>query len=645
MSVFSEALLCALWRASCQGSLVILLFWCLCRGLEKHLSADVRCWLWRAVSIKMLLGLLVLSPIVVPILPAASPFGTRSLEFLELSPAFVSTSAEFGEASKTKEPPKTLPVTPNTIANAPLHSLSFFSGQTLLAVLYAIGVVTCLVRVIRACFRTRRFVQAAARNSSPQETESEMTALAARLGLSPVPRLLRSSAIDLPVYALGAVLLPTNADYAPEELRLILAHELAHARRRDLVWEWLGTLTQAVFFFHPLLILARREERLARESAADVLALRTTGAPCAAYGKLLLSLSLTRQTGRLLTGTVGVIDGTPLRRRLLSLQEVRVMSSPTRSRKNAALQLASGLVAVLALIPWRVTQAVAAPQEPFHPRLPEPITGPSVLRDPATGQLYLRNVSALPLLAFTRSLGLTPDQQTQIKRIQQRTYDQLVKDFLQQAEQRRQLIATYLPSVRLTSYGAANQAEWITASEALERAKKGDWKQYATAMHQTIEQGKQQAQRLDSAASQDVLEVLSEKQAQRLPVLLREGSILQAVGLPIALYEDFALDSHQKDTMRALVQTSVARRKQLFAASVAALKKEIAVPVQPGSGSTPGTTAEMKSPAVRQQIRRDLTALRQQQQQTHAAALAVLTQKQRNLLRSYLQTHPHPTNQ
>ncbi len=72
-----------------------------------------------------------------------------------------------------------------------------------------------------------------------------------------------------------------------EELRLALAHELAHVRRRDILWGWLPALA-SFFFFHPLLYPARRECRLAQEIACDAEALSRTDASPRDYGAMLL---------------------------------------------------------------------------------------------------------------------------------------------------------------------------------------------------------------------------------------------------------------------------------------------------------------------------------------------------------------------
>src|SRR5208282_5737717 len=108
------------------------------------------------------------------------------------------------------------------------------------------------------------------------------------LGLRCRPLLLASAEVRCPLL-LGvcrpAVVLPDflakGGDIAG--LRLILAHELAHCRRRDLLWAWLPAVAEFLFFFHPLVWLARREIRLAQEVACDALAVGSTSASPAVY--------------------------------------------------------------------------------------------------------------------------------------------------------------------------------------------------------------------------------------------------------------------------------------------------------------------------------------------------------------------------
>ncbi|MBC8104259.1 MAG: M56 family metallopeptidase, partial [Cytophagales bacterium] len=507
---------------------------------------------------------------------------------------------------------------PAVSATSPL-----FSWQETVLLFYLLGVGVCLVRVIRAGLRTRHVL----RGASPSEnadTEAEILRLAGPLGLQRAPRLRTSAGITIPVYARGTVLLPADANYTPDERRLVLAHELAHACRRDLVWEWLGTLTQIVFFFHPLVILARREERLARESAADALALQTTAVPAVQYGELLLAVSL-MQTGPIRIAGIGIIENTTLlHRRLLALKEVSLVSS-SYSRKFAAPLIIFGIVTFL---PWRVTEAAPASQEksPFPP----------------TDASYLRYAAKLPLLPLSKALGLTPDQQKQINRIQIHIAQMQEKIYLRQAAHRRQLAKQYLPNVS----PAQQTAEYAAASENLRRERPAGYQKYSKAMHRTIETGKQETRQLEQEASRSVLAVLSDKQEKALPGLLSEGAALKTVGIPIELYTDLELTADQKSKIAAITRASLGHRRQILNAAMTARKNEIKILLETAErvGFTDKPAIGKAEAQHDRQNKRSyismIETLYQRKQQDHDAALAVLTGEQRSIIKAYFQAHP-----
>jgi 5-hydroxyisourate hydrolase-like protein (transthyretin family) len=151
-----------------------------------------------------------------------------------------------------------------------------------------------------------------------------------------------------------AVVLPARLiQEDPTALRLMLAHELAHHRRRDLCWAWLPTLTQVLFFFHPLVWLARGEEELAREIACDILAVRVSGAPAMDYGTMLLHAVTRRgQTHdtKIPLAALGIADSvSTLKKRLVGLQN----SAPVTPRGRLVFTLIIS-TALLSLVPWRV---------------------------------------------------------------------------------------------------------------------------------------------------------------------------------------------------------------------------------------------------------------------------------------------------
>jgi hypothetical protein len=75
-----------------------------------------------------------------------------------------------------------------------------------------------------------------------------------------------------------------------EQVEMMLAHELAHVCRRDLLWNWLFIIGEILFFFHPLAWLTRKERTLCCELACDQLALKLTGRAPQAYGSMLIDV-------------------------------------------------------------------------------------------------------------------------------------------------------------------------------------------------------------------------------------------------------------------------------------------------------------------------------------------------------------------
>jgi hypothetical protein len=69
---------------------------------------------------------------------------------------------------------------------------------------------------------------------------------------------------------------------------LALGHEIAHIRRRDLVWSAIAWIVRTALFFNPVAWLAERELRAAQETATDQETVWITGASVFAYGEMLL---------------------------------------------------------------------------------------------------------------------------------------------------------------------------------------------------------------------------------------------------------------------------------------------------------------------------------------------------------------------
>ncbi|WP_419943361.1 M56 family metallopeptidase [Candidatus Palauibacter sp.] len=144
--------------------------------------------------------------------------------------------------------------------------------------------------------RTLRFHRSLVRASevAPPSVQRTAQEIARNLGLGAVPTVYATPAHVSPMvwWAGGKtrILLPSPLLAAMDgvELRCILAHELAHVRRRDRVVRWLEWLACAAFWWNPVAWWARRRLRASEELCCDALAITALdGAPRMYAGALL----------------------------------------------------------------------------------------------------------------------------------------------------------------------------------------------------------------------------------------------------------------------------------------------------------------------------------------------------------------------
>lgn len=328
-----------LWRVSWQGALTVAGVWLICR-LLRGLSANIRCWLWRLVFLKLAVALFWTVPLDVPVLPA--PVRVASSPLTRATPPLPLLSSRHLTRDTRR------PAPPSTAGS----SLGVGSLIRVVQLLWLAGVALGLIGLAATWRRMLALRRGATRVEDPALLR-EMQEVARLLGLRPAPALLTyKGPMPLLVGALRpAVLLPRDLQITREERRLVLGHELAHAQRRDLLWAWLPTLVRCLYFFHPLVWLAHREARLAQEAATDELTLRVTGAPVGVYAQMLVDLTAGRAPALAGLGAAGILEtGMLLERRIEMLEQIAVV----RSRKGTfagALLLVSGCGLVL---PWRV---------------------------------------------------------------------------------------------------------------------------------------------------------------------------------------------------------------------------------------------------------------------------------------------------
>jgi len=197
----------------------------------------------------------------------------------ELSPAAKASpmKAEPGFLTST---PSEIPVPFVSVLRASIASpniLSWIDG------LWILGVFALSLRSIGGWWVIHR-LQSSATAQAPPVVLASFQRVSAALGLRRQALLRISTSIAGPI-TVGAlrsiVLLPLSAatSLGPDEIEVVLAHELAHVRRADFFWNLLQTLAETLFFFHPAVWWISGRIRHERELCCDDLALQVCPNP------------------------------------------------------------------------------------------------------------------------------------------------------------------------------------------------------------------------------------------------------------------------------------------------------------------------------------------------------------------------------
>ena len=116
------------------------------------------------------------------------------------------------------------------------------------------------------------------------QLQAHLVDLCERMRISRSVHLLESALIQVPT-TIGSlrpvVLLPASAltGLTPSQLEMIMAHELAHIRRHDYLFNLIQTVIEILFFYHPTVWWIGNRVRVERENCCDDLAVAVCGDP------------------------------------------------------------------------------------------------------------------------------------------------------------------------------------------------------------------------------------------------------------------------------------------------------------------------------------------------------------------------------
>lgn len=297
-------------RASIQDGLLIL---ALLIGLRLFaIPPKVRVWLWRAVYVKLAFSLLPFGSIPLKVLPQEQAFAQAAVDSIEMSDV---------NSSPAKQSPDP-------------WLWAWSSGVLVAGIFTLIRYHKCREAVLRS------------NSTSNDEVASILLGLGGSAGKRKLPDVFVSSELSSAVVVgsrTPTILLPQELPHS-EDLRLVLAHELAHVVHRDLEWNAFTSLVDCLFFFHPLAWMARRASQQAQEAAADAAAIRLTNASPKRYGEMLVRATILDPSPSF---SAGLSVGAPTGRIRMRLEELRYVNArPTISKLVAAAALAGIVISM-----------------------------------------------------------------------------------------------------------------------------------------------------------------------------------------------------------------------------------------------------------------------------------------------------------
>ncbi len=280
-----------------QGTLVgIALFIAL--ELSKSAKAKVR-YLLACLALAALFALPLLSGFSYFLnLPSSSNTSSSSPSIHQKVPATLVSSAR--PSSFSSSAPQAIESQPTPAKTTHFQTnFSWSDPLPYLVLLWFLGVMFLSIRQAGAWMVIRR-LKTKGINLAPQTLQLNLQELIQKLNLKTPIRLFESSLVSVPIvigYLRPAILLPASAltGLSPLQLEAILAHELSHIQRHDVLINHFQNLLETLFFYHPAVWWVSQQLRKEREFCCDDNAVTILGGNALNYVHALAKLEQLRQ--------------------------------------------------------------------------------------------------------------------------------------------------------------------------------------------------------------------------------------------------------------------------------------------------------------------------------------------------------------
>jgi beta-lactamase regulating signal transducer with metallopeptidase domain len=273
-----------------------------------------------------------------------------------------------------------------------------------LVLAWTLGVLILSARMLGGLIYTQR-LKLEGVSPAPGFWQDRVKAISRQFRIGQSVKLLESSIVQIPTtigWLRPVILVPFSslAGLTPQQLELILTHELAHIRRHDYAVNLLQSVAEILLFYHPAVWWVSRQVRIEREHACDDLAVRMGG------DAVVLARALTKLE-RLRTEQQGfamAADGGELKTRVL-----RLVLKPRRQARRPYMLIGFVFLASL-LLTINSTRIALSEQQPQTATIGNEVafgqatTSRSTQR-PAKADMSLLSTEVASLIAKDRTVG------------------------------------------------------------------------------------------------------------------------------------------------------------------------------------------------------------------------------------------------
>lgn len=239
---------------------------------------------------------------------------------------------------------------------------------TYLLSFWGLGTSVCLLRILRDHIRLRRILHRGESVQTSNWNEAQRVA-AAMLGVNQNVELCQVPFAMSPMITgiwRPLIILPEDAStWDSERRRLVLLHEMAHARRYDVLSQTMAQLVCAVYWFNPIVWYGLSQMRKLRELACDDLVLES-GQRASDYAHVLLDVAKSSHQRGLMTA-VGMARRNDVESRIMALLDsVRSHVSLTKRTARGLLVVTTIIVALIGSVRLQ-TRADQKPEQASTP--------------------------------------------------------------------------------------------------------------------------------------------------------------------------------------------------------------------------------------------------------------------------------------